>query len=137
MVGELYSSSGLLTALRGCQMRSTVLRLVVILVTVSLLVGCSNRKNIAPLPSIDEEAKSNIEKPVNCSTAWTDINVLENEKASVGKKALAGVRSVFPIAAAAGILMGDYRDRVSVATGQYNRDIEAKILQIQKACGMR
>ncbi|WKZ57357.1 MAG: hypothetical protein QY326_01445 [Bdellovibrionota bacterium] len=34
-----------------------------------------------------------------------------------------------PISAVAGILMGDYRDRVQVATGQYNNDIEARLLR--------
>ena len=41
-----------------------------------------------------------------------------------------------PIAAVAGILMGDYSDRVSVAVGTYNSDIEAKIAQIKRACRM-
>jgi hypothetical protein len=55
----------------------------------------------------------------------------------VAKQILSGVRSVFPIAAAAaGILMGDYRDRVTVATGKYNRDLAAKIAHIKSECGL-
>jgi hypothetical protein len=98
--------------------------------------GCADRRNLSPLPSIDTEAKAALDAPVNCRTANQDITVLESEKASVGKQVLSGVRSVLPIAAAAGILMGDYRDRVSVAVGKYNADLEAKIELIQKTCGV-
>ena len=62
---------------------------------------------------------------------------MEDEEASVAKQILAGVRSVMPIAAAAGLLMGDYRDRASVATGQYNADLEAKQNQIKQQCGIK
>lgn len=100
-------------------------------------VGCAERKNISPLPTISDKAKTDLDKPVNCATAWQDIRVLEEERASVGKQILAGVRSVFPIAAAAGILSGDYRDRVSVATGRYNDDLMAKIDQIKSRCKLQ
>ncbi len=99
--------------------------------------GCSERKNLSPLPSISEEAKAGLESSVNCKTAKSDIAVLEDEKASVAKRMLSGVRSVLPFAAAAGILLGDYRDRVEVATGKYNDDLEAKIDQIKKRCGVQ
>ena len=111
---------------------SKVLALVVV---IALSIGCAERKNISPVPSIAEKAKRDLAKPVNCSTAKNDIKVLEDEKASVGKRMLSGVRSVMPIAAAAGILMGDYSDRVKVAVGTYNSDLEAKINQIKSTCG--
>ncbi len=107
------------------------------LVAFVLLSGCAEQKNISPLPTISEDAKSELSRPVNCRTARSDIRVLEDEKASVGKQILSGVRSVMPIAAVAGILMGDYQDRVEVATGQYNSDIEAKIAQIKTKCRIR
>ncbi len=96
--------------------------------------ACSDRKNLSPLPSISEEAKAELNSPVNCNTARSDIKILEEERASVAKQVLSGVRSVFPFAAAAGILTGDYSDRVQVATGQYNADLEAKIAQIKRRC---
>jgi hypothetical protein len=112
------------------------------LITTSLVVlsftltACANRTNHSPRPSISDEEKAAIEKPINCSTAKKDIAILEDEKASVGRQALAGVRSLVPFSAAAGILMGDYRDRVKVATGTYNDDLEAKIQQIKATCGV-
>ena len=101
------------------------------------LIGCSDRKNVSPFPTISETARANLSAPVNCATAPEDIQTLKDEQASVGKQILAGVRSVLPIAAVAGLLMGDYNDRFQVATGQYNADISAKIAQIEKTCGVK
>lgn len=111
--------------------------LVVAFLVILLSTGCAERKNLSPLPSISPEAKASMDKPVNCSTAYRDIKVLEDEKVSVGKQILAGVRSVVPFSAAAGILLGDYRDRVSVATGRYNDDLADKIDEIKTRCKIR
>lgn len=99
--------------------------------------GCAERKNVSPMPSIDKDTKQQLAKPVNCGTAERDIAILEKEKASVGKQLLAGARSVMPVAAVAGILMGDYSDRAKVAVGAYNSDIESKIGEIRQTCGIR
>ncbi len=105
------------------------------LVSLTTLSACSeNRKNVSPIPSVSEETKQEMAKPVDCATAKEDIAVLESEKASVGRQMVAGVRSVFPIAAVAGLLTGDYNDRAKVATGQYNDDLEKKIRQIRVTC---
>ena len=117
-------------------MRNQLLTLGILGMCVSTLAGCYS-KNHSPFPSVDETTKQNISAPVNCQTARRDIVVLEEEKASVGKQILSGVRSIMPIAAVAGLLMGDYSDRVSVAIGTYNDDIDAKIKQIQNTCGIK
>lgn len=62
------------------------------------------------MPSVSEEAQRELKQPVNCATARQDITILTEEKASVGKRMLSGVRSVMPIAVVAGLLMGDYSD---------------------------
>lgn len=113
--------------------RSVALALCLI-VSASIVVGCAERTNHSPLPTISDEAKASLKARINCSNARADIAILEEERASVGKRILSGVRSVLPFAAVAGILMGDYRDRVEVATGQYNADIEQKISEIKQAC---
>lgn len=99
--------------------------------------ACADRKNLSPLPSVSDDARAALDAPINCNTARADIQVLEDEKASVAKQILSGVRSVVPIAAASGILLGDYKDRVSVATGQYNADLEAKSALIKQKCGIK
>jgi hypothetical protein len=112
------------------------------IVTVSLLVlsisltACFNRTNNSPRPSISDEERASLEKPINCATAKKDIATLEDEKASVGRQIVAGVRSVVPFAAASGALLGDYQDRTEVATGEYNDALERKIQQIKSVCGV-
>lgn len=101
------------------------------------LTACSDRRNLSPFPTISKDAEQELKQPINCNTAKADIAVLEEEHASVAKRLLSGVRSLMPIAAVAGILLGDYRDRVEVATGKYNDDIENKIAQIKTACGIQ
>lgn len=93
-----------------------------------VLTGCQ---------TISDTAKDQLAKDVNCSTAEYDIQVLEEEKASVAEQTLAGVRSVMPAAIAIGILRHGYKDRVSVATGKYNDDIDAKIQEIKDTCGIQ
>jgi hypothetical protein len=111
--------------------------IVILLGLMMVALACADRKNLSPLPSVSEEAKTELEQPVNCDSAESDLKVLEEEKASVVKQLLSGVRSLMPVAVAAGILMGDYRDRVMVATGKYNSDIETKIAQIKRDCHLR
>lgn len=107
------------------------------LVVLTSLSACAlSEKNTSLVPSISEESRANLDKGVNCATAQQDIKVLEEEHASVGRRMVAGVRSVLPIAIVAGILTNDYNDRVEVATGQYNEDIEKKIAEIKKTCGI-
>lgn len=91
-----------------------------------LLAACS--------PTISSRGKYAIDKPINCGTASRDIRMLEEEKASLGKQVISGVRMVLPVAAVVGILSGDYGNRAKVTTGKYNRDIEAKIAEIKEAC---
>lgn len=108
------------------------------LTTLLLGVACAkNRENLSPFPTIDPKVKANLDAPVNCQSASSQIQILEDEKASIGKQILAGVRSVLPVAVVAGILMGDYNDRFEVAIGQYNSDIDVKIAQIRGVCGVK
>ena len=93
-----------------------------------LLGGCAR--------AISDQAKADLDKPVDCSTAKEDIATLEAEKASVAKQVSAGVRSVIPAAAVMGILRRDLGDRAKVAAGVYNRDIQEKIDEIKQKCGM-
>ena len=105
-----------------------MVRLTALLVFAFLALGCAR--------SISPEAKEQIAKPVNCDTARQDIAALDAEKASVAKQVSSGVRSVAPPAAIAGILRGDTKDRARVATGAYNRELEAKVNEIKRECGL-
>jgi hypothetical protein len=91
---------------------------------------------LAACAPISQQAKDDLAKPVNCETAQADIAALEAEKTSVAEQAAAGVRSVVPAAAVGGLLMGTTKDKAKVATGAYNKELEAKIAEIKVTCGL-
>ncbi len=95
---------------------------------VVLALGCAR--------SISNQAKQDLAAPVDCDTAEQDIATLESEKASVGKQASSGVRSIVPAAAVVGILRRDTKDRAKVASGAYNRELQAKIDEIEQQCSL-
>ncbi len=117
-------------------MKSIAMGFLISTVSIVVLAGCSGRTNHSPIPTISDKTRADLSAPVNCSTAQQDIAVLEEERASVGKQILSGVRSILPISAVAGLLMGDYSDRIEVMSGQYNDDIAAKVADIKMTCGI-
>ena len=102
-------------------------KLVMVLCASALLVSCS---------SISKDAKTQLAKPINCETAKKDIATREKEKASVARQAAAGVTSILPVGAALALVTGDTKSRAKVATGAYNRQIDEKIAEIKKTCGL-
>ena len=96
-----------------------------------LVSGCLPYKK-----TISDEARYDLIKPIDCTTAVEDIKVLEGEKASIEEQAKSGVGMVVPVAAARAILHGDYRDRKQVLSGEYNSDIDEKIKEIKSRCGL-
>ena len=75
-------------------------------------------------------------KPVNCSTAKQDIATLNKEKATVLREMGAGVQTFVPVGAIIGLFRGKYDQTSRIAGGQYNKDIDAKIAEIKKTCGV-
>lgn len=96
-----------------------------VLVLSGVIVGC------AP---VSKEAKRDLGQSVNCATAEGDIRILKSEKAHVGKQIISGVTAITPAGAVIGILTGTERDKFTVATGDYNRQIDAKIAEIKRVC---
>jgi hypothetical protein len=76
------------------------------------VAGCAYR------PSVTDEARYELGKPIDCSTAQQDIQILENEKAFSSEQAKAGIKMIVPAAAARSILHRDYLNRGEVATGE-------------------
>ena len=108
-------------------MRTVYCELVIAVCAAGALVSCS---------SISEQSQTELAKPVNCETATQDIAALETHKASRTRRVAAGVTSVMPMGAAQGMATGDTRARGSVATGRYNQQIDDKIAEIKKTCGL-
>jgi hypothetical protein len=86
--------------------------------------------------TISKEAKTELAKPVDCSTAEQDIAILQKEKASVEKMMFDGVTAVAPAGAVLNILTLQEKDKLEVATGVYNHHISEKIKEIKQTCGL-
>ncbi|MDJ0969777.1 MAG: hypothetical protein QNJ06_07730 [Kiloniellales bacterium] len=98
-----------------------------ILALAALLAGCA---------SISDEAKEGLAKDVDCSTAEEDVALLEKERASTTQRALAGASTVDPTSNVVALVGGTWGDDSEVATGEYNKRIEAKIAEIKSTCGL-
>lgn len=75
--------------------------------------------------------------PVNCATAEGDLRVLRSEKAHVGEQIAMGVTAIIPASLVIGILTGTEVEKLKVASGEYNKQLDAKIAEIQSQCGLQ
>jgi len=89
-----------------------------------------------PMQPISDEAKRELKQPVNCATAEGDIRILNSEKTHVIEQIARGVTAVTPIGFVSGVVLGTEGDKLEVATGEYNDQLDAKIAEIKKTCGL-
>jgi len=94
----------------------------------ALLVGCAT--------STHDERASLLAEPVNCEAAEADIAALEAAMPSGRERALSAVQTVTPIGAVSGIATGSYRDRAGVLSGRTQRELNARIEDIETSCGI-
>ena len=76
------------------------------------------------------------EAAVDCSTAQGDLAHLKHEKMSTTERMEKGVEAVFPISLVVHTAKGTEGKTMKMATGDYNDKIDARIAEIQKACGL-
>jgi hypothetical protein len=95
---------------------------------VALLGGCASEYK-------KEEAAAE-KMPVNCATAEGDIRMLQSEKANVAQQVGMGVSAITPIGLVAGLLTGTEKTKGRVATGEYNKALDAKIAEIKSTCNL-
>ena len=95
--------------------------------------------------TVSDDAKMQLSKDVDCSTAEQDVAALEEQRASTLKQIGTGVQYVVPVAVVVNIFRSYnqdgtseefYDDREQVLTGEYNESIAAKIEEIQSVCGL-
>ncbi len=85
---------------------------------------------------ISQQAKEELASPVDCSTAYSDMKILEQERASVMKEIKEGVTAVVPVGAVIGIISGTELDKLKVGSHYYNHKINKKIAEIKRECGV-
>jgi len=94
-----------------------------------LCSGCANSKI--------EAGERQMSRPINCATAEGDIRLLRHEKAHVAEQIKAGMTSIVPASAVVGMATGQEGENIKVATGDYNRRIDARIAEIKRHCGLK
>ena len=90
-----------------------------------LICGCASMEQ----QQVEEELQD--PRRINCRTAEGDLRVLQSEKAAVAQQILEGATAIYPAGAVMGILTGTEGTKLSVATGDYNDAIDARIAQIK------
>ena len=92
--------------------------------------------------SISQKTITEIEKPVDCSSASEDIAYLDDEKSGFFGRLFAGIGAVLPPGAFIVIGRdlfkapdGIWADKFRVASGSYNRKIDDKIAGTKQQCG--
>ena len=93
--------------------------------------------------TVSDDAKMNLSKDVDCSTAPQDIAAREEARASTLKQISTGAQYIMPPAVVINVFRSYnqdgtseefYNDREQVVTGEYNKSIEAKIEEIKSIC---
>jgi hypothetical protein len=74
---------------------------------------------------------------VNCATAQGDIRMLQQEKANVAQRVVEGATAIYPGSLVVGVITGVEGTKYQVATGEYNKKIDARIAEIKQTCGIQ
>jgi hypothetical protein len=85
----------------------------------------------------EQQTLQSLNQPISCRTAEGDIRVLQNEKANVAQQVAAGVTAIAPAGIVVGMLTGTESTKLTVAAGDYNNQIDARIAAIRSQCGVR
>ncbi len=93
--------------------------------------------------TVSDDAKMNLSKDVDCSTAPQDVAALEEARASTVKQISTGAQYIMPPAVVINVFRSYnqdgtseefYNDREQVVTGDYNTSVDAKIEEIKSIC---
>jgi hypothetical protein len=85
----------------------------------------------------EQQTLQSLDQPINCRTAEGDIRVLQSEKANAVQQLASGASAIAPAGIVVGVLTGTEATKLTVAAGDYNNQIDARIAAIQSRCGVR
>ena len=102
---------------------------VVVVAAVVALGACS----VAPRRSVAEVNAA----PVDCDKSAEQLAMLDEEMVATHERFASGVASVVPSLAVISIFAGRFKTNVAVATGQYEKALDRKIVEIELQCGLR
>ena len=98
-----------------------------IVVAISLLSACA-------MGFKKDEAAT--KQPVNCATAQGDLRLLNGEKANLAEQIAMGVTMIYPAGLVIGLVTRTEETKYQVATGEYNKMIDARIAEIKSTCNV-
>lgn len=73
--------------------------------------------------------------PINCATAEGDIRALNAEKEHAKKQQALDVTAITPAGALIGLIAGNENKKLEILSGDYMKQIDARIAQIHAKCG--
>jgi hypothetical protein len=109
--------------------KNTFGRILAILLVLTWVTGCAMKQK-----KIERSVTSGA--PIDCTTADGDVRMLEHEKAHVAQRIAEGVTSIYPAGLVIGLVTGTEGTKLKVATGEYNKKIDARIAEIKSTCGI-
>lgn len=95
----------------------------------AILTSCASQDMV-------KKGEADVKKPINCPTAEADIRMLNSEKTHASQQLADGVMAIVPASLVVGVVTGTEGDKAKVATGDYNKMIDAKIAEIKTQCGL-
>jgi len=116
------------TPLEGNTVAAKLNLAVSLLCVIALLSGCATGYK-------KEEAA--LKQPINCSTAQGDLRSLQHEKANLAQEVAAGVTMIYPVGLVVGVVTRTEGTKYQVATGEYNKMIDARMAEIKSTCGVQ
>jgi hypothetical protein len=99
---------------------------------VALLTGCA-----AKAPAPEKQVQASLAQPIDCSTAQSEIKLLNSEKARTAQEIEDGASSIIPVGAVAHLFGRSEKESFEIGTGEYNRKLDAKIAEIKKQCNIK
>jgi hypothetical protein len=101
------------------------------------LVICLIASLTACAASKQKKVEQEMKQPINCATAEGDIRTLEYEKAHTMQQIAEGVTALVPASIVVGLVTGTEKEKLEVGTGEYNKMIDKRIVEIKQTCGVK
>jgi len=109
-------------------MKKTMMTALAICLMISLTACAASKQK-----KVEQEMKV----PINCNYAQGDLRALGHEKVHVAEQIAEGVTAIFPAGFVAGLVTGTEKEKMKVATGDYNKMIDNRIAEIKEKCGIK
>jgi len=95
---------------------------------VCLAAGCAQKY---------QKVEDSFAQPINCSTAWADIQWLQSNKVDKATEAAEGMKFALPTTIIVGAVTGTAGAQYEVGTGEFNRKIDERIANIKETCNLQ